>query len=53
MARPRQTALSFGNLRAWTPPRRGTTAPDRKSSRKIGDKYATFRTFAVEGAEMK
>jgi uncharacterized protein (DUF1330 family) len=25
----------------------------QKESRKIGDKYATFRTFAVEGAEMK
>jgi uncharacterized protein (DUF1330 family) len=25
----------------------------QKESRKIGDKYATFRTFAVEGTEMK
>ena len=27
--------------------------PAQKESRKIGDKYATFRTFALEGAEMK
>ena len=38
---------SMDAAKAWN------DSPGQKDSRKIGDKYATFRTFAVEGAEMK
>jgi uncharacterized protein (DUF1330 family) len=38
---------SMDAAKAWN------DSPGQKDSRKIGDKYATFRTFAVEGVEMK
>ena len=38
---------SMDKVKAWN------DSQAQKNSRKIGDKYATFRTFAVEGAEMK
>jgi uncharacterized protein (DUF1330 family) len=38
---------SMDAAKAWD------ASPAQKESRKIGNKYATFRTFAVEGAEMK
>jgi uncharacterized protein (DUF1330 family) len=38
---------SMDKAKAWN------ESQAQKDSRKIGDKYATFRTFAIEGAEMK
>lgn len=38
---------SMDKAKAWN------ESPVDKAARKIGDKYASFRTFAVEGAEMK
>ena len=46
----RVVVLQFESLdkaKAWN------DSQGNKEARKIGDKYATFRAFAVEGAEMK
>ena len=48
-AAPKRVAIqvwdSLEQIQAWR------NSDDYKDSRKIGDKYATFRTFAVEGAQ--
>jgi heme-degrading monooxygenase HmoA len=36
---------SMERLQAWF------NSPDYRAARKIGDKYAKFRTFAIQGAQ--